>query len=257
MQTLKVTSEATGIYRIHLNRTDKHNALSPTMMDELTEFSRSVEPGPCRAVILAANGPSFCAGGDLDWMRAQFEASDEERRAEATRLANMLSAMNALPVPLIAQVQGNAFGGGVGLMCVCDHVVAADTALFGLTETRLGLIPATIGPYVLAKIGHAKAREIFLSGARFGAERAAGLGLVSEVVNPSDLGGRANALAIDALAAAPGAVADAKALLAKMGNPIDTADVEASINALVERWKSDEARDGVAAFFDRAPPPWA
>ena len=135
------------------------------MIDELTDAAYDLgRNANVRVVVLAGEGASFCAGGDLGWMRAQFDATRAERIAEARRLALLFKALNELPKPVIARVHGNAFGGGIGLLSVCDVAIAADTASFGLTETRLGLIPATISPYVVARIGEAKARPLFMSG---------------------------------------------------------------------------------------------
>ncbi len=140
-----------------------------------------------RAVVLTGEGESFCAGGDLDWMRQQFEATRQEREAQAMKLARMLRALNELPKPLIGRVNGQAFGGGLGMMSVCDVAIAADSARFAFTETRLGLIPATIAPYVVARMGEANARRVFMSARMFDAQEASRLGLVAKVVPAGEL----------------------------------------------------------------------
>ncbi len=171
-----------GVATVTLDRPDKHNALSPALVDALAATAARLGSDPAvRVVVLAASGPSFCAGGDLEWMRAQFEADRATRIAEARRLAGMLYALNTIPKPLVARVHGPAYGGGVGLMAVCDVVVARLDARFGLTETRLGLIPATISPYVVARIGEGAARALMLSGRFFDAEEAQRIGLASRV----------------------------------------------------------------------------
>jgi hypothetical protein len=150
-KTLMISIDERGVARLTLTREDKHNAMSAEMIDELTEAASALgSDGRVRVVVLAGAGKSFCAGGDLEWMRAQFKASRAERIAEARRLAMMFKALNELPKPLIGCVHGSAFGGGIGLISVCDTVIASEAARFGLTEVRLGLIPATISPYVVA-----------------------------------------------------------------------------------------------------------
>lgn len=250
--------DARGVVTLTLDRPDKHNALSEAMIRDLGRTATALATDPTlRAVILTGAGASFCAGGDLGWMRDQMQA-DATTRAEAARaLAMMLRAIDDLPVPVIARVQGNAFGGGVGMMAVCDVVIATDSAEFGLTETRLGLIPATIGPYVLARIGPAMARRVFLSARRFDAAEAVRLGLVARAVPASALDAAVEAEIAPCLACAPGAVAEAKALIRNFTLPVDAAHIERSIAALVTRWESDEAAEGIAAFLERRPPRWA
>jgi methylglutaconyl-CoA hydratase len=154
-------------------------------------------------------------------------------------------------------VQGNAFGGGIGLMSVCDIAIGAATARFALTETKLGLIPATIGPYVLARMGEAMARRVFMSARPFAAEEAVTLGLLARAVEPEDLDNAVEGEVAPYLSCAPGAVAEAKALARRLGPPIDEAVIARTIEALVRRWESAEAREGIAAFFDRGKPSWA
>ena len=257
-ETIRMETDAHGIATLLLNREDKHNAMSGRMIQELTEAAGALgQDETVRAVILTGAGKSFCAGGDLGWMREQMEADSARRGAEARKLAMMLKALNEMPRPLIGAVQGNAFGGGIGLMAVCDTVIAADHARFALTETRLGLIPATIGPYVIARMGEAKARRVFMSGRMFDCVEAQQLGLVARAVPLADLHATAMAEASPYLACAPGAVAEAKALARRLGPRVDHAVIDASIAALVARWESEEARDGINAFFARKAAPWA
>jgi methylglutaconyl-CoA hydratase len=188
------------------------------MIAELTEAPERLARDPAvRVVVLTGAGASFCAGGDLDWMRAQMAADAATRAEGATALARMLAALDTLPKPLIGRVQGQAFGGGVGMMSVCDVVVGVDSATFGLTETRLGLIPATIGPYVIARIGAAMARRVFFSGRRFGAGEAVRLGLLARAVPAEELDEAVEAEVAPYLACAPGAVAEGKALVRRLG----------------------------------------
>ncbi len=256
-ETISIETDERGIATLTLARAQKHNAMSGRMIAELTEAAGALgRDDAVRAVILTGEGKSFCAGGDLDWMREQMRADAATRAAEARRLAMMLHALNTMPRPLIGAVQGNAFGGGIGLMSVCDVVVAADHARFGLTETRLGLIPATIGPYVVARMGEARARRVFMSARLFDASEAVALGLAARAVPAGDLAEAALAEATPYLACAPGAVAEAKALLRALGPVIDEALIGKTIEALVARWESAEAAEGISAFFDRRKPRW-
>ena len=258
MNTLEMRTDGRGVATVILNRPEKHNAMSAEMIAELHQTAdRLGADTTVRAVVMTGAGRSFCAGGDLGWMRAQMEADGPTRAREARLLADMLGAWNRCPKPVIARVQGNAFGGGVGLMSVCDTVVAVEGAKFGFTETRLGLIPATIGPYVIARMGEGAARRVFMSARLFDAAEASRLGLVSQVVGEDSLDSAVEAEVRPYLACAPGAVAAAKALALELGAAPDTAAIDASVEALVARWEGDEAAEGIAAFFDKRPPAWA
>ncbi|RWR52959.1 crotonase/enoyl-CoA hydratase family protein [Sinirhodobacter ferrireducens] len=257
-ETIRTEIDARGVAHLWLARAEKHNALSAQMMDEITAAIGALGADPAvRVVVLAAEGASFCAGGDLKWMQAQMNASAEERAAGARRLAAMLSALDRCPKPVIGRVQGNAFGGGIGMMSVCDVAVGVSGARFGLTETRLGLTPATISPYVVARMGPAKARRVFMSARLFEAAEAEALNLLARVVAPEDLDAAIEAEVVPYLSCAPGAVADAKALIRMLAPPIDAAVQEATVAALVARWETAEAGEGIAAFFDRRKPGWS
>lgn len=253
---LSITRDPRGVETWTLCREDRHNALSPDLMDALAAAAEAAAVSDSRVVVLTGSGASFCAGGDLQWMRAQMTASRAERMAEARRLAGMLDTLNRMPKPLIARVQGQAFGGGVGLMAVSDVAVAASGARFGLTETRLGLIPATIAPYVIARMGEGKARRVFMSARLFDAEEAEALDLVSRVVAAEALDAAIEAEIAPYLAAAPEAVARAKALARKLGPVIDKAVIEDTILRLADTWETDAAAEGVAAFFEKRRPDW-
>lgn len=254
-ETIRIETDARGVATLWLARGDKHNALSAQMIRELTQAAAQLGASPeVRVVVLAAEGASFCAGGDLGWMREQMGADAATRRAGARELAMMLNAMNTLPKPLIGRVQGNAFGGGVGMISVCDVAIALPACRFGLTETRLGLIPATIGPYVLARMGEDKARRVFMSARLFGADEAVRLNLLAAVAD--DLDAAVEAEVLPYLSCAPGAVAAAKRLARRLGPPIDAAVIDATIDDLVAVWEGDEAPEGIAAFFDKRKPRW-
>lgn len=250
--------DARGVATLTLARADKHNALSQAMIDALTQAAaRIAVDRSIRVVVLAAAGPTFCAGGDLGWMRDQMAADTPTRRAAATSLAQMLGALDSLPQPLIGRIQGNAFGGGVGLACVCDVAIGVQTAKFGLTETRLGLIPATIGPYVLARIGAARARRVFLSGRVFGADEAVALDVLARAVPADALDDAIAAEVVPYLSCGPEAVAAAKAYARSLGPVIDAAVIARSVDALIACWDGAEAAEGIAAFFDKRAPDWS
>ncbi len=256
--TLTLTTDPRGIATLTLARPDKHNAMSAQMIADLTDAAARLGADPSvRVVVLTGAGASFCAGGDLRWMQQQMQADDATRAAEAKKLAMMLKALNELPKPLIGRINGQAFGGGIGLISVCDVAIGSDTARFGLTETRLGLIPATIGPYVVARMGEARARRVFMSARLFDAAEAVDLGLLARAVAPADLDAAVEAEVTPYLSCAPGAVAEAKALVRALGPVISDSLIDQTIAALVRRWQSDEAAHGVAAFFARTPPDWA
>ncbi|WP_333714125.1 crotonase/enoyl-CoA hydratase family protein [Yoonia sp.] len=252
-----LTVDGRGVATLTLERPEKHNALSQAMIDALTDSAAEIATRrDIRVVVLTGAGTSFCAGGDLGWMQDQMRGDDADRRKAATALAGMLGALNGLPQPLIGRINGNALGGGVGMACVCDIAIAADHARFGLTEVRLGLIPATIGPYVLARMGAAHARQVFMSGRVFNAAEAARLGIVARVVAAEGLDQAIADEVAPYLDAAPGAVRAAKRLTLSMGPQIDESAVAASIEALVAQWRSDEAKEGISAFFEKRTPVW-
>ncbi|MFT3689804.1 crotonase/enoyl-CoA hydratase family protein [Paenirhodobacter sp.] len=256
-ETIRIETDPRGVATLWLARADKHNALSAQMMAEITAAITAMgADAAVRVVVLAADGASFCAGGDLRWMQAQMAAGAEERAEGARLLAGMLDALDTCPKPVIGRVQGNAFGGGIGMMAVCDVAVGVEGARFGLTETRLGLTPATIAPYVVARMGPAKARRVFMSARLFGAAEARELNLLARVVPEEELDAAVEAEAVPYLSCAPGAVADAKALIRMLAPPIDAGVREATIRALVARWESPEAVEGITAFFERRQPDW-
>ena len=247
-----------GVATLWLARPDKHNALNPDMLTGLEQAcDKLANDSAVRVVVLAAEGESFCAGGDLGWFRAQGSMDRASRMAESRRIATALGALAALPQPLIGRVQGNAFGGGVGLACVCDVVVGTDRARFGLTETRLGVIPANIGPYVIARMGAARARQVFMSARVFDAVEAVRLGILSRVVPGDVLDAAIEAEVTPYLSCAPGAVRDAKRLLNDLSGRVSPQQVDQAIEALADRWETEEAREGLSAFFEKRKPVWA
>ena len=255
--TVRTARDDRGVVTLTLDAPATRNALSAAMMDETTAAARDLATdAAARVVVLRGAGPMFCAGGDLTWMRAQANATPDGRRREGRRLADMLGALDALPQLVIAVVHGGAYGGGVGLMSVADIAIAADDARFALSETRLGLIPATIGPYVVARIGPAAARRHMLTGAPFDAAEAARIGL-ARIVPPGMLDDAVEHEVAQVLKAAPGAVAAAKAMIRDLDGAPDEATAERTVDRLVERWESEEAAEGIAAFLAKRRPGWA
>ena len=255
--TLSLRTDPRGVAYLTLNTPDRRNVLSPQMIAELTEAAHSLGNDPAiRVVVLAGAGSVFCAGGDLDWMAAQIDADRPQRLREARKLADMLRALNELPKPLIGRLHGGAFGGGVGMAAVCDVAIAAVGTRFCFSETRLGIIPATIGPYVLARMGEGNARRVFMSARLFNAEEAETLDLVARVVAEPDLEAAIEAEVVPYLACAPLAVAQAKALARALGPRIDAAVIDDSIRRLADAWEGPEAVKGIRAFLDKRPPPW-
>jgi len=246
-----------GVARLILNRPEKHNAINALMIRELRQAaSIIVAASEIRVVILAAQGSTFCAGGDLHWMKEQASIDREGKIKESSQLALMLQDLDQLPKPLIARIQGSAYGGGIGMISVCDIAIAVDDCKFGLTETRLGLIPATIGPYVVRCLGEANARQVFMNAKLFDSNRAEKLGLLSSVVSADELD-QAIDIEVDAFfKCAPGAVADAKALCQHVARSEAKDLVNYSAHKLADRWETQEAQHGIGAFFDREKPPW-
>lgn len=255
--SLQITKDARGVVQVALNAPDKRNALSGQMIADLTALAADLATDPAvRVVVLAGMGTTFCAGGDLTWMQAQINADRATRMLEATKLAQMLRALNEMPKPLIGRIHGGAYGGGVGLVAICDCALAADSTRFGLTETKLGLIPATISPYVIARMGEGAARQVFMSARIFGADDAQRLGLIAGSVPQSALDDAVEAEVLPYLSTAPGAVERAKALARSLGPRIDDTTIRHSIEALADAWETEEARLGIAAFLSRTTPPW-
>ena len=252
-ETLLFNQDERGVVSLTLNRPEKRNALSAKMIEELTDFTSMLTPYT-RAVVIQGAGKLFCAGGDLDWMNNQIKADRLTRISEARKLAMMLKALNEIPVPLIGKLHGAAYGGGVGLACVCDFVISSSNVKFGFTETRLGLIPSTIGPYVVGKMGEAKAREVFMSGQIFNEVEAKKLNIVSEISENLDQSVESHLNPY--LQTAPKAVGEAKALLRSLGPRIDEQVIEGTIERLADIWEGEEASHGIDAFLNKTKPRW-
>lgn len=256
-ETIRLKTDDRGVATLTLARPEVHNALNAAMMDEIPEAVASLaEDKSVRAVILTGEGETFCAGGDLKWMQEQRTLEPAARVAGSRKIAVMLGALNALPKPLIGRINGPAYGGGVGMMSVCDVVIAPAGARFGLTEVKLGLIPANIGPYVVTRMGEANARQVFLNARLFDAGEARGLGLVSQVVFPEELDGAVEREIGFILKCGPEAVAATKALIAQIARDGAAASIDYAMEALAEAWERDESAEGIEAFFGKRPPEW-
>jgi methylglutaconyl-CoA hydratase len=246
------------VARIEIARPEVKNALDGATARELSSAVLAVSTREdVRVVVLAGQGSVFCAGADLEWMKAMAGATREENRADAAELADLFDAIDRSPKAVVARVQGAALGGGAGLVAAADIAVASDDARFGFTEARLGLVPGVISPYAVRKIGVSAARELFLTGERFDAARARGLGLVHHVVPLADLDAAVDGRVNELLQSAPGAIAAAKALIRGVaGRPVEEVR-ELTIDAIADRRASDEGREGLAAFLEKRKPRWA
>jgi methylglutaconyl-CoA hydratase len=249
------------VARVGLNRPDVHNAFDDALITELTTALGALDADAgVRAVVLTGSGTSFSAGADLNWMRRMAQASEAENRADAERLAALMRTLNFLSKPTIARVNGAAYGGGVGLVACCDIAIAANTAKFGLTEVKLGLVPAVISPYVIAAIGARHARRLFVTGEIFDALEATRIGLVHRTVAAGELDAAVDeALAVLARGG-PLAQSEAKQLALRIGGmtpqSAERTDVENA--ALIARLRvSAEGQDGLGAFLDKQSPNWA
>ena len=243
---------------VALARPEVHNAFDDTLIAELTRVLEALDSdASVRAVVLLGHGRSFCAGADLNWMKRMAGYGRAENLADATALAAMLKTLHRLSKPTIARVHGSVFGGGVGLVACCDIAFAAHDATFSLSETKLGLIPATIGPYVVEAMGARHARRYFLSAERFTAAEAFRIGLVHDICPLDELDGRINELLGALLAAGPRAQAEAKALIrAVAAKPIDDAVIADTAARIARVRGSPEGKEGVAAFLEKRPAAW-
>lgn len=256
-ETLTLDIDVRGTARLNLNRPDKHNALNSAMIRELRVAAAALATDDSvRLVVLSGSGKSFCAGGDIGWFKDNATSNRAKRIYESSELAHMLNDLNALPKPLIGQIQGSAYGGGIGMISVCDIAVGDDAARFGLTEVRLGLIPANISPHVVNRIGVANSRATMLSGALFNAKRAVHYGLLNEAVASDKLDARIDEIIDDHLEAALGAVAETKRLIAYVAAHDMTDNMIYTADRLADAWETDEGSTGIKCFLEKTLPPW-
>jgi methylglutaconyl-CoA hydratase len=254
-----LTTKSDGpVTTVHLNRPDAHNALDAALTSALTHcFEDLAESERVRVVVLAGEGPSFCAGADVDYMRQTAELSYEDNLDDARRLAVMFRAVDECPKPVVAKVRGAAMGGGAGLVAAADVAVADEETRFAFSEVRLGIAPATIAPYVLRKIGHSRARSLFLSGERFGAARAREIGLVHEAVPSDELETAVEEMVERLLQGGPHAQAAVKGLLRQL-ETVEPMDAPGLMSRLISELRSgEEGQEGLAAFLEKREPRWA
>ena len=256
-KTLQLDKDRRGVARLWLNRPDKHHAMNAQMINELHQAALALSKDETvRVIVIGSDGPIFCAGADLTWMQEQQQKDKAGRIVGARTLSDMLTALNSLPKPVIVRVQGNSFGGGLGLISAADITLSADSAKFCFSETRLGLIPATIGPFIWRKLGEANLRRLIITAKLFKANEAVRCGLVAEAVCPDRLDEAVEAEIKTALQAGPEAMAAAKALINTFSqSPVHNAQNETAVAALASIWDTDGARKGVNAFLSKTPPP--
>lgn len=247
-----------GVATVTLNRSELRNAFNDEVIAELTAVLFELEKrGEVRCIVLAGNGPAFCAGADLNWMKRIAGYSRDENVADASGLARMLEQLYRMPKPTIARVHGDTYAGGIGLVSACDIAIAAEPAQFCLSEVKLGLIPATISPYVIRAMGARMAHRYFLTAERFGAVEAQRIGLVHEVVAADALDGKVAEVARSLVTAGPEAVKACKKLLHDVaGHAIDAGLVRRTVEAIADIRASDEGREGVQSFLAKRKPNW-
>lgn len=258
VSTLDIRRPSAHVAEVWLNRPDVRNAFNDGVIAELSATFQGFARDPeLRVVLLAAHGKAFCAGADLHWMRAMADYSWAQNQADAQGLADMLWAIYRCPVPVLARIQGDCYAGGVGLAAVCDVVVAADTAGFCLSEARLGLMPATIAPYVIRALGEQASRRYFTTAERFSAAEAHRLGLVHELCGPEQLDARVASLVAGLVANGPAAVRACKALVQDLaGQPISAELRADTARRIADIRGSAEGKAGVSAFLNKQPAPW-
>jgi methylglutaconyl-CoA hydratase len=242
-----------------LNRPEVRNAFNDALITEISSAFAAVESSPeTRVVVVTSRGPAFCAGADLNWMRSMANFSHADNHADALKVARMFAAVHACSRPVIARVQGDAFGGGVGLAAACDIVVAAEGATFALSEVKLGIVAATISPHLVRAMGARQAARYMLTGEKFTALQARTLGLVHEVTLMDGLDREVERLAHHLLAASPAALAATKRLLADVvETPVDDVLLAATAKCIADARVSPEGREGIAAFLEKRAPSWA
>jgi len=257
MPSLIETVRDGAVARVWLNRPEQHNALSPELGSELAaELHDLAHDERVRVVVLGGRGASFCAGADIGAMKASAHLSFEENMAEAEKLARMFAAMGDFPKPVVGRIHGNVFGGGIGLTCACDIAVAAEDARFGITEVRLGILPAVISPYVIRRLGDRNACEYKLTGERFDSATAERIGLISHVVPVAGLDAKVEERVNQLLSGAPHAQRRIKTLLELWGDSLWEEYRSALPRTLADVRSGDEAKDGLAAFFEKRKPRW-
>lgn len=258
MQLVTDNCSSDGVRRITLNRPETKNAFNAEMLRAISERFRDAAQDPgTRVVVLDGAGNHFCAGGDIEWMKGVLKASQAVKREQAQAVSDMLQSVYALPQPLVAEVKGAAMGGGFGLLCCADFVVAESQAKFALSETRLGIVPAAISPYVVAALGVRRANRLALAGTPMDAKGAQEMGLVTHVAPVGDTRDVVDSLLRELLCSAIGAQRLTKQLFRRMSSQApDERRVSLAVDALVDAWSQEEAISGFEAFLNKSAPPW-
>ncbi|MFZ6735251.1 enoyl-CoA hydratase/isomerase family protein [Undibacterium sp. Ji42W] len=257
METL-IVEITNRLATVTLNRPDVRNAFNENTIAEITQVFRDLDTDDSiRAIVLAANGPAFCAGADLNWMKKMADYTHEENLADAGQLADMLHAIYRCSKPVVARVQGDCYAGGMGLVAACDIAVSVDTANFCLSEVKLGLIPATISPYVIKAMGESAARRYFITAERFSAAEAQRTGFVHEVVTADALDGKVAEIVKALSSNSPNAVKQAKRLVQDVASrELTPALIAATVEGIAQIRASDEGREGVRSFLEKRKPTW-
>jgi methylglutaconyl-CoA hydratase len=243
--------------RIIFNRPDVHNAFDSLMISELDDaFEKAKADQSIRVVVLTGEGKSFCAGADINWLREVIHYTYEQNLKESLHLAEVLHKIYTLPKPTVAMVNGTAIGGGNGFLSACDIAVAAEGAIFGLSEVKIGLVPAAISPYVIRRIGEGKAREFFLTGKRISAQEALEIGLVNEVVPLEKLGKKVEEIVALLLSSGPKAMASCKELIQRIPVMSFEEAKEYTAKMIADLRVSEEGQEGMAAFMEKRKPKW-
>lgn len=247
-----------GIATVTLNRPEVHNAFNEIVIGDLTDtLKKAGEDKAVRIVILRGTGKSFCAGGDLNWMRRMADYNHKQNVEDAMRLGTLLKTLNTLPKPTIGLIHGNAFGGGVGLAACCDITIAEETAQFCLSEVRIGIIPSIIAPYVIAAMGQNQSRRYFLTAERFDGKTAERVGLIDEAVAVGKLDEACEKIIAELWNGAPGAQARGKKLILEIfGKPIDDKIIQHTVEQIAEARASEEGKEGLSAFLNKTEPAW-
>jgi methylglutaconyl-CoA hydratase len=249
-----LVDEADGLLTVTLNRPDVHNAFNDELIAEAIDLFGGIGARNARAVVLRGTGPNFCAGADLNWMSRMVSYTREENVRDSSLLARMYALMNECPLPIIGRIQGAAIGGGVGLVSICDIAIATRDAKFGLSEVKLGILPAVISPYVIARIGETHARALFLTGERFDVERAHRIGLVHRIADDVDAAVAETVALLKT--SGPEAVRECKKLIAHVASHPLIDSIPYTIDAIATRRVSEEGQSGMSAFLKKEKAPW-
>lgn len=257
MENILVDTSASGVLTITLNRPEQKNAFTMSAVDAVSHALLQAQDDPrLRAVVIAAAGDTFSAGGNLGWMQAALDDPEGLGRRDVARLGRLLETISTFPVPVIARVNGAAYGGGFGLVCASDIAIASSSAMFGLTEVRLGVVAGTISPCVLRRIGAPAMRAAALTGGVIDCDTAMRIGLVQQVVAPEQLDAAVDATLSNILRASPQAVRASKQLIHKLCTSDESEWPNIGIDTIVAAWQTDDAKEGIAAFLEKRRPQW-